>query len=260
MVSNNITPADIILDFSARSVKVDETLVGPFHRKSVSYNQPNADASHFEAAASDAPSNIPDPTLKPFSIWEHISRGSVADVYRGALNVDTEKDSASQRAFVVKVAMGMEGVDNLKYETIMYQYAPDLQGSVLPRCYGYYENEQGAALILLEDCGRPYDGPLQDLPDHTKLAIMQALKKVHDAGLEHGDLEPWNLLDYNGSPRIVDWHLGLIHDCPSRRLAMTEEFCNREAIQELICEEIVSVGEEMMFRSHSEILYSPSNP
>jgi len=253
MMENNLIPVDIILDFSARSVKGDGTLVGRFHRKPVSYNQPNADALHVKATPSSA---SPDPSPEPFSVWEHVSRGSLADVYRGVLNVDNEKKSTSQQTFVAKVAMGMEGMDNLKHETIMYQYAPNLQGSVLPRCYGYYENEQGtAAFILLEDCGRPYNGPLKDLPDSTKLAIMQALKKAHEAGLEHGDLEPWNLLDCNGSPRIVDWHLGLIHACPARRLAMTEEFCNREAIQELICEEIVSVGNELMFRSHNEIMY-----
>jgi tRNA A-37 threonylcarbamoyl transferase component Bud32 len=84
---------------------------------------------------------------------------------------------------------------------------------------------------------------------------MQALKQLHDSGIEHGDLQPWNVLNHNGSLRIVDLHLAMIHPCPAKAQVMTEEFCSREAISELVCEELVSVGGRMMFRSQDQILY-----
>lgn len=84
---------------------------------------------------------------------------------------------------------------------------------------------------------------------------MQALKQVHDAGIEHGDLHPWNVLNYQGSPRIVDWHLAMVHGCPAKKLIMTEEFCCREGISDLACEELVAIGERMTFRSQDQILF-----
>lgn len=84
---------------------------------------------------------------------------------------------------------------------------------------------------------------------------MQALKQTHDAGIEHGDLQPWNILNYKGSPRIVDWHLAMVHGCLAKNLTMTEEFCCHEGISELGCEELVAIGERMMFRSQDQIVY-----
>jgi hypothetical protein len=84
---------------------------------------------------------------------------------------------------------------------------------------------------------------------------MKALKQLHDAGIEHGDLQPWNVLNHQESPRLVDWHLAMVHGCPAMNQVMTEEFCCREGITELSCEELVSVGERMMFRSQDEILF-----
>ena len=91
--------------------------------------------------------------------------------------------------------------------------------------------------------------------DLNRLKIMQALKSLHDAGIEHGDLQPWNVLDYDGSLRIVDLHLAMVHTCPARNQVMTEEFCFQEAIGELLCDELIAVGERMGFGSQDAILY-----
>ncbi|KAF8507396.1 hypothetical protein JB92DRAFT_3145374 [Gautieria morchelliformis] len=219
-------------------------------------------SSYNDTKVSSIPS-IPDlSTLKlgvsgRLSLNEFLSRGSLGSVYRGAFEGAHEAAGASSTtSVIIKLVVEEDNLALLSHEASIYQRATRLQGSVLPHNYGFYENEkQTVAFILLEDCGLPYGKSFEDLSDATKLTLMQALKQLHDSGIQHGDLQPWNVLNYNGSLRIVGLHLAIIHPCPAKAQVMTEEFCSHEGISELECEELVSVGGRMMFRSQNQISY-----
>ena len=109
-------------------------------------------------------------TQSRLSLNETLSRGTLGTVHRGSIEGDhgTASTPASP-SVIIKLVVGEDKLVLLKHEAIIYQYAKRLQGSVLPHCYGFYENEKHtAAFILLEDCGMPYGQRFEALPDKTK--------------------------------------------------------------------------------------------
>jgi hypothetical protein len=104
------------------------------------------------------------------SLNEVSSRGSLGSVYRGAFEGAHEATTASSStSVIIKLVVGEEKLSLLRHEATIYQRATHLQGSVLPRNYGFYENEkQTVAFILLEDCGLPYGQSFEGLSDATK--------------------------------------------------------------------------------------------
>ena len=108
------------------------------------------------------------------SLHETLSRGSLGSVHRASF--EDSHDAASPSPLtsipvpvVIKLVIGYDKLILLRHEAIIYQYVKCLQGSVLPRNYGYYENEKRtAAFLLLEDCGMPYGQSFEALSDGAK--------------------------------------------------------------------------------------------
>jgi hypothetical protein len=68
-------------------------------------------------------------------------------VYRGDL--DGHK-------VVIKLAQD-DVVQQLRHEMEVYKHLKDLQGQVIPICYGLFLLEDSGALLILEDCGTPLE-------------------------------------------------------------------------------------------------------
>jgi hypothetical protein len=83
----------------------------------------------------------------PTSSWHHLIVHTIikGSVYRGDL--DGIK-------VVVKLAEH-DGIHQLRHEWEVYQHLENLQGQVIPICYGLYLVGDSCALLVLEDCGMP---------------------------------------------------------------------------------------------------------
>jgi hypothetical protein len=104
-----------------------------------------------------------------------VSRGSLGTIHHASFECarDTTRSASASSlpsvSLVIKLVVGEDKIELLRHEAIIYQYAKRLQGRVLPRSYGYYEDEkQKAAFLLLEDCGNPYGQSFEALPDGSK--------------------------------------------------------------------------------------------
>lgn len=107
------------------------------------------------------------------SLNDTISRGSLGTVhhasFEGARDGTRSASAFPSVPLVIKLVVGEDKLVLLRHEAIIYQYVTRLQGSVLPRNYGYYEDEkQKAAFLLLEDCGKPYGQTFEAFSDESK--------------------------------------------------------------------------------------------
>jgi len=93
-------------------------------------------------------------------------------------------------------------------EVSTYKVLRDLQGSVIPRFYGYF-NYHGIIILALEDCGEPVSESEYGLFQKTIERCVAALRSL---GVDHRDLElrdgvyP-NILKKGDEIRIIDFHL-----------------------------------------------------
>ena len=103
-------------------------------------------------------------------LTDRVARGSLGAVYQASFNTP-DGVAFNSPAVVVKLVMGRDSVVSLRHEAAVYQQAKLLQGHVLPRYFGIYENgEQNAGCIVLESCGRPFTQPFEDLLQENKCA------------------------------------------------------------------------------------------
>ncbi|KII85416.1 hypothetical protein PLICRDRAFT_126242 [Plicaturopsis crispa FD-325 SS-3] len=91
----------------------------------------------------------------------------------------------------------------------------DLQGTVIPRSYGFYRGSDASrrkiCCLVMEDCGDPVQF-LDKLDDADKLQVMQHLAAVHAKGYRLRDFAERNVVGRGGAYRLIDFHDMEIHD------------------------------------------------
>ncbi|KAJ3501448.1 hypothetical protein NLJ89_g9338 [Agrocybe chaxingu] len=111
-------------------------------------------------------------------------------------------------------------IEMLRNEASIYmRELLSLQGTVVPRCYGYYEGTTSdgrtrfAGLLLEELPRKPQENWTRAAEYHRHLMI--AFCKIHKAGIQHhGVMDPRHFITDGGSaPKIVSFSLATRHNC-----------------------------------------------
>lgn len=63
-------------------------------------------------------------------------------------------------------------MDRLMGEAMIYEDLKELQGKVVPRCYGYFENSKVAGCLVLEHAGEAIQTPFSYLDDELKQVLL----------------------------------------------------------------------------------------
>lgn len=85
------------------------------------------------------------------------------DVFSGVLTLPT----GSQRV-VCKIGYTSQGIEGTEREFIIYEALNHLQGKVVPRCFGYFEEPGEAGCIILEYAGEELNTCFERAPQDIK--------------------------------------------------------------------------------------------
>lgn len=172
-------------------------------------------------------SSVP-PTLLEVTNTTVIHEGIPATVYKGSRTSDDKTDHV-----VLKFAFGKcaEDLARLRSEHRFYQKLEVLQGHYIPKCHGLFQAlDDSTACLVLEVCGEPlsdsFDEADMDLrcgtawPSHwhslncmIRMDVADILMSIHEHGVQHNDVEPWNVVVKDRLPRIVNFEYAKDHDC-----------------------------------------------
>ncbi|KAF9480303.1 hypothetical protein BDN70DRAFT_979759 [Pholiota conissans] len=158
------------------------------------------------------------------------------------METTTASEGSFQRTMpvVFKFAAG-RGYTLLQHEFGFYTRLASLQGTVIPKCYGFFEAKLGekmAGCLVLEQCVETSPGSLRN-SDGSRIdkneqkaeymrKFMQGLCKIHEAGvvLNHDRDETHSI--YQGrDPRIIDFSRASMHVCPGACPAPIPAFNSR---------------------------------
>lgn len=116
---------------------------------------------------------------------------------------------------ILKIANFAHDLPDLKREIEAYLLLTESGCTAVPGFLGYvYEGHTDRVVgILIEDVvGRP--AGIEDLE-----ACQDAVRKLHDAGIIHGDLNQFNFLVSNAGAKIIDFETAEFADCHLRESA-----------------------------------------
>lgn len=146
------------------------------------------------------------------------------DIFSGLISLPT----GSQRV-VCKIAYTPNAIECAEREFLVYEALKCLQGKVVPRCFGFFEDPEEASCLVLEYAGEPLSICFEQVPEdikcvrsnstHTRqlsmltahiyacrLKIMDAFVQIHDAGVKHCDVAERNVLvNDNGRVSVIDF-------------------------------------------------------
>ncbi|GJE90082.1 serine/threonine protein kinase [Phanerochaete sordida] len=140
-------------------------------------------------------------------------------VYRGNLDLSSEETIE----VVCKIVLN-EDSDRLEDEARLYtERMKHLQGTTVPRFYGLfsgtYVNPAGRTrairCIIVEEWGSSMS-KITHLPMSLRITIIEAVLRIHAAGVKHNDLRFPNILisEDKSEVRIVDFDNASEHTCP----------------------------------------------
>ncbi|KAF8960355.1 hypothetical protein BDZ97DRAFT_1665993 [Flammula alnicola] len=120
---------------------------------------------------------------------------------------------------ICKLGRGSHNIKSLEKEHHFYmQDLAHLQGTVIPRCYGFYKamvDDVPIGCLLLEYCTGKEVNKKND--DEYNRLVMLAICKIHQVNIEHGNLIHYDsgrhIVMSGSSPRIVDFSQAKRHDC-----------------------------------------------
>ncbi|KAN0133585.1 hypothetical protein V8E53_008753 [Lactarius tabidus] len=112
---------------------------------------------------------------------------------------------------VAKLGTSTDTINALKKELSFYQKLRHLQGECIPKCFGYFfsaSEGQAFGCLVLEYSGKPirsiYDAQ-GDVPLALRKSIIEAVKRIHDAGVVHGGFGIFDVLVTNAKPFIINF-------------------------------------------------------
>ncbi|KAI9448756.1 hypothetical protein BJY52DRAFT_305155 [Lactarius psammicola] len=132
--------------------------------------------------------------------------------------------SSSRGTFdvVAKLGTSTNTVKALQKELSFYQKLHRLQGEYIPKCFGYFfspSEPQAFGCLVLEYSGKPirsiYDMQ-NDVPLVLRENIINANKRIHDAGVVHGGFGMVGVLIMNTKPFIINFKNASEKKCERR--------------------------------------------
>ncbi|KAL6301408.1 kinase-like domain-containing protein [Sparassis latifolia] len=141
---------------------------------------------------------------------------------------------------VCKVAFGKRKIARLRHEAEIYLHLRNLQCDAIPACYGLFEGELEdgpSACLVTEYCGNTLETSFDCIDTQLRIDIIEALAKIHAAGVQHGDIREYNVVLYqNRQPTIIDFDRAEKHQCLCPRpilFDVTEPYRNEFGCNEL---------------------------
>ncbi|KAH9918149.1 uncharacterized protein B0H18DRAFT_1032224 [Fomitopsis serialis] len=201
-------------------------------------------------------------------VWlEEVYRSNRTVVLRAWL-AEVAKDEETANTVICKIARGDGALMRLEHEYHIYQYLEELQGSLIPKCFGIFRAEptgaQGfdEACLLLEDCGRRMDKPIKDMSWQFRREVVAIVQRMHKIGVEHGDIFDYS--ENNGNilirhikfegdgdsehvvPCIIDFDNAKEHQCRvpmdiSRRVWGVHSQRGRQ----FVCQEFIKIANDL---------------
>ncbi|KAJ7860213.1 hypothetical protein B0H14DRAFT_2350722 [Mycena olivaceomarginata] len=120
-----------------------------------------------------------------------------------------------ERSAVAKAAYGLSASGRIIHEFDVYNALRALQGRSIPTLFGLYRSEEnGSGLVLVTS----YEGralpSFDDLGVQDRHTLLSRLIRIHQAGVEHLDVEPRNVvLSKSRGPIIVDFDGASLDHC-----------------------------------------------
>ncbi|KAF9512587.1 hypothetical protein BS47DRAFT_1394044 [Hydnum rufescens UP504] len=198
-----------------------------------------------------------------------LARGRLGRVFRGVLQYEGRNNDAQPLSVIVKLVAPRASfisldsgyrrslypiiqrkddvsdalLTDLAHEASLYEstsaLAP-LQGTVVPRCYGYARNPSaGAACLILEDAGKAVAAICRTRPDtlrwifflsfdltlgsgtttttltyYPRRILYEHQIQIHRTGVSHGDVARRNFVKGPNGIRLIDFDRGMRHECP----------------------------------------------
>ncbi|KAK0205957.1 hypothetical protein DFS33DRAFT_1257225 [Desarmillaria ectypa] len=156
-------------------------------------------------------------------LLKKIGHGAVGEVYEASLDVDFNGGNIAHypHKVIVKLAFYEEQTEKLRHEYSIYRYLSTGPNQVknIPRAFGFFEDvESEAGVLILSHAGVALafrstpPGTGAEVSAEERDTFMQTLKSIHAAGVAHGDIRSWNLLeDDKGGLFIADFDRAKIH-------------------------------------------------
>ncbi|RDB17089.1 hypothetical protein Hypma_001929 [Hypsizygus marmoreus] len=144
---------------------------------------------------------------------------------------------------VLKFSHQGKNVDSLLHEANIYEnHVKDLQGDVIPRCFGVFQATIAENLItclITEYCGSPIEGSniCSWGPEDFFWEVIRKLDRLHKHGFAHGDFKESNVVNNNGVPFIIDLEHAKPHIC-KRALLIKKSSIQPTNAADLNCEEL----------------------
>ncbi|KAJ6459533.1 hypothetical protein C8R45DRAFT_1109404 [Mycena sanguinolenta] len=121
---------------------------------------------------------------------------------------------ASQH-LIAKTAYGPSATQRLVREYNAYTVMHSLQGAAIPKVMGMYTSKDGKNTVLMMSYAGRALGAFSELQSSDKYRLFRRLVQVHNAGVQHNDLEPRNVTMSSSGPLIIDFDCAsLNHKCP----------------------------------------------
>lgn len=105
---------------------------------------------------------VQNPCLLESSRRFHVFSGSLISSSSGSPPIEV----------VCKLTYGPVGMDRLMGEAMIYDDLRNLQGKVVPRCYGYFEDSKVAGCLVLEHAGKALQTRFDGLDDELKRVLL----------------------------------------------------------------------------------------
>ncbi|KAJ7866710.1 hypothetical protein B0H13DRAFT_1068972 [Mycena leptocephala] len=128
-----------------------------------------------------------------------------------------------QRRAVAKASYGLPASDRILHEFQAYNALHALQGYSIPTLYGLYHSEyDGSSLVLITS----YEGKalhsFDELSVEDRRTLLSRLIRIHQARIEHLDVEPRNVvLSKSKGPVVVDFDgASLDHTCDGLSISL----------------------------------------
>jgi len=146
-----------------------------------------------------------------------IIESKTSTVYTGIL-----KQNAASVDVMCKMAFRKKHKDILQHEFMCYEHLREVQGEIIPTCYGLFKGEMDGDNILclvLEYGGERLRYVMQCMNWDFKKKAIAYLEELHKREIAHGDWNERNILVKKGTeenlvPMIVDLGFARIgHDC-----------------------------------------------
>ncbi|CAM6104614.1 unnamed protein product [Calypogeia fissa] len=155
-------------------------------------------------------------TRDKFRLMKHGKiRGQLGVIVDGGIYGQDEKNSVMK---MIDASKASNKADKLKLEMAAYKALESLQGEIVPKVHGFLLIHNWIMVLVLSQCG-------EEIESHQFVArygeIQGMLKKIHAAGVVHGDLALRNILVKEEKLNIIDFF-----EANLRSSSTEEEFSN----------------------------------